>query len=344
MVSMIYLVNVEFQFNIILQARRIRVRKNSLYLSCLLFLFLIFLTFCSPERGDMEKRPAEGEINFSTLKAQFPFRGKIVFQSDMDGDNEIYLMTEFKLRKLTDNHWDDEYPRWSPDGTRVAFAANPHGHFDVFFMNEDGSDITRLTNFPGDETEPAWVPHAQEIVFTRETKNGWGRHFSLWKLDLEARKFGRLLPEFENSHGLAQFSPAAPLMLFTGKRMFGWDVFIHDFRTDESRSLTKGGRSCRAYFSPDGQTVAYVTSEADGKGDIWTMKPDGTEKTKLTERDETYDYFPSWSPDGKYIVFCSSFQDTPRKGPWSIFVVKVSTKSVFLLFASSGRDLFPDWK
>ncbi len=313
-------------------------------ISIVLFLFLIFLTGCSPEKGNVEKKTLEREIDPTTLKAEFPFRGKIVFQSDIDGDNEIYLLTKFLLRKLTDNNWDDEYPRWSPDGTRIAYTANPQGHFDIFLMNEDGSGITRLTDSPVDETEPAWVPHRAEIVFTRETRKGLGKHYSLWKLNLETAEVGRLLPELEISHGLAQFSPAAPMMLFTGKRMFGWDVFVHDFQRDESKSLTKGGGSCRAYFSPDGQIIAYVTSTADGKGDIWTMKPDGTEKTRLTERDETYDYFPSWSPDGKYIVFCSSLQDTPRKGPWSIFIVEVSTKSIIPLFASSGRDLFPDWK
>ncbi len=283
-------------------------------------------------------------MDLNSLKAKFPFRGKIVFQSDLDGESEIYLLTKFNLKKLSDNDWDDEYPRWSPDGTRIAYTANPEGHFDIFIMKEDGSDVYRLTDSPDDETEPAWVPDREEIIFTREKRNGQSRRSSLWRMDLRTRQVSRVLPEFDNAHGLAQFSPASPLMLFTGKRMFGWDVFVHDFRTGKTRSLTKGGRSCRAYFSPTGQTVAYVSSEADGKGDIWTMNPDGTGKSRLTERDETYDYFPSWSPDGKYIVFCSSLQNTPRKGPWSMFVVKVSTRSVFPLFSSSGRDLFPDWK
>jgi len=65
---------------------------------------------------------------------------------------------------------------------------------------------------------------------------------------------------------------------------------------------------------------------------------------RLTERDETYDYYPCWSPDGKYIVFSSSSQGHPRRGNWSLYMVKVNPKRIFPLFDSPGRDQFPDWK
>jgi Tol biopolymer transport system component len=73
------------------------------------------------------------------------------------------------------------------------------------------------------------------------------------------------------------------------------------------------------------------------------MNPDGSDDTRLTERDETYDYFPAWAPDGEHIVFCSSTQNSPKQGRWSLFLLKVGTRRVMPLFSSSARDLFPDW-
>jgi len=74
------------------------------------------------------------------------------------------------------------------------------------------------------------------------------------------------------------------------------------------------------------------------------MAWDGSGQQRVTELNETYDYFPSWSPDGKRIVFCSNAKSGyADQGDWALFVVDVSNKTVVLLFDSPGRDVFPDW-
>ncbi|MCK4932968.1 MAG: PD40 domain-containing protein, partial [Candidatus Aminicenantes bacterium] len=49
----------------------------------------------------------------------------------MDGDREIYLLTKDGVTQLTDNGWDDEFPKWSPDGKKIAYSANPKGNYDI---------------------------------------------------------------------------------------------------------------------------------------------------------------------------------------------------------------------
>ena len=301
------------------------------------------LAVCSPEKDHTAVPPPSPKNDRSLVKAGFPIRGSIVFQSDMDGDNEIYLLTANEVRKLTDNSWSDEYPRWSPDGTTIAFSANPKGNFDIYIMNADGSGLSPITSSSNDEVEPAWFPDGTSLAFTEENKNILGKQASLRRIDLKTKDIRTLIPEFKRSHGLSDFSPSAPLASFTGHRLIGWDVFILDLRDGQFRALTGGGKSCRARFSKDGQRLAYVSSRADGKGDIWSMKPDGSDDIRLTERDETYDYFPAWAPDGDHIVFCSSTQNSPKQGRWSLFLLKVGTRRVMPLFSSSARDLFPDW-
>lgn len=316
--------------------------KKDFHLILFLSAFMALFISCSQGEEKQEKDLIETETDISAWKAKNPFRGRILFQSDLDGDNEIYILTDRQLRKLTNNSWDDEYPKWSPDGKRIAFTANPKGNYDLFIMDADGSSITQVTASPRDEIEHAWYPDGKKIVFTEQVKRGFRKQFTLWMIDLQSKKLSKIIPEFQKSNSLPNFSPVAPLMAFTGKRTIGWDVFIYDLEKKEYRSLTEEGKSCRANFSREGK-IAYVSSTADGKGDIWLMESDGSEKTRITARDKTYDYFPSWSPDGKYIVFSSSAKNHRLRGNWALYLAKVKTKRVVPLFDSPGRDLFPDW-
>ena len=314
--------------------------KTKIFILVFLLTALFFHSCSREEKGSNTNKTRE----IRTLKAQIPFKGRIIFQSSMDGDNEIYLLTPKGLKKITDNSWEDEYPKWSPDGERIAFTANPKGNYDIFVMDKDGSNISQLTSLKSDEIEHAWFPDGKKIAFTIKVRKGFRRNFTLWMMDLESKKTKKIIPGFRGSNALPNFSPVAPLMGFTGKRTFGWDVFMYDMQNKEIKSLTQGGKACRSHFSKDGRTLAYVSAKADDKADIWLMNPDGSEKRRITERDETYDYFPSWSPDGKYIVFSSSAQGSQRKGNWSLYIVEVNSKRIFSLFDSPGRDLFPDWK
>ncbi|MFP4083148.1 MAG: TolB family protein [Candidatus Aminicenantes bacterium] len=119
---------------------------------------------------------------------------------------------------------------------------------------------------------------------------------------------------------------------------------MHDFLTNESIFLAEGGKSCRAHFSPDGKKLAYVSTENNDKADIWLINPDGSNKKRLTFIDETHEYFPAWSPDGKFIVF-SSVEDYGSRlaGNWALYLVEVKTGKVSLLLDTPGGDLFPDW-
>jgi len=58
-----------------------------------------------------------------------------------------------------------EYPTWSPDGTRIAFATARDGNYEIYVMNADGTDETRLTNNLAYDMSPAWSPDGTHIVF-----------------------------------------------------------------------------------------------------------------------------------------------------------------------------------
>lgn len=323
-----------------------RVQFNKIYLRFDIILGLIFLIFfclaCPSPKEKKVNNPISQEP--ISLQPRIPIAGKIVFQSDWDGDNELYLLSHEGLIQLTNNEWADEFPRVSPDGRWIAFSANRHGNYDIFVMAIDGTKIRRLTASPHDEGELAWSPDNRKIIYTEERRRVVGRSYSLWSIDLTTGQRQRFLTDFSGSCALPDFSPKNSLLTFTGKKMLGWDIYIADLEKNEIINLSNNGQTCRSRFSPDGRWLVYVSHEADHKGEIFLIQPNGQGKKRLTYRPETYDYFPSWSPDGRYVVFCSNAKSMyAYEGDWDLYLVEIATGKVDLLLATPGRDVFPEW-
>jgi len=306
-----------------------------------LILFGILILSACSGGNETENRVYQVKEAKKFLKPEIHFKGSIVFQSDFDGDNEIYVITMEGLEKITDNTWDDEYPVWSPDGKKIAFSANPKENYDIFTMDADGSNRQRITSSSLPEETPAWFPDNKTIAYAKKIGGGFRSKSFLFMMNTRTKKGQRIIPDYDRTHIIPWISPDGSWLTFTGKRTLGWDVAVCDLESKNTEFIERGGKSCRGRFSPDGKKIAYVCSRADGKGDIWLMNPDGSQKTRLTKRDETYDYFPSWSPDGDYIVFNSS-QKHDHIG--KLLIVKVKTAEVYFVFDSPGNDVYPDWK
>lgn len=116
-------------------------------------------------------------LDFFALPPPQSGSSKIAFASNRDGNAEIYSMNAdgCSLSRLTTNDFNDEHPRWSPDGTRILFHSdrdNPEtGNADVYVMNTDGSDQTRLTIDVADDSAAVWSPDGTKIVF-QSLRNG----------------------------------------------------------------------------------------------------------------------------------------------------------------------------
>jgi Tol biopolymer transport system component len=89
-------------------------------------------------------------------------------------------------------------------------------------------------------------------------------------------------------------------------------------------------------WSPSGNEIAYASFQ-HGRGDIYVMRPDGSDKRRLTS-DPAYDDIPMFSPDGKRIAFVSN-----RSGSLQIWVMNADGSDQHQLTASTGTNYFPTW-
>ena len=85
------------------------------------------------------------------------FSGSLIaFESDRDGNHEIYVMNEdgTGARRLTNDAAFDIEPDFNHDGTRIVFRAERDGLGEIYVMNADGTGQTNLTNNAATDVQP----------------------------------------------------------------------------------------------------------------------------------------------------------------------------------------------
>ena len=101
-----------------------------------------------------------------------PDAQKIIYITDRDGNNEIYLydMLEQTNTRLTENETYEKYLTWAPDSRRFAytteyFEEGKPDRNDVFVMDLDTKEVRQITDNPYEDAEIAWSPRGDLIAF-----------------------------------------------------------------------------------------------------------------------------------------------------------------------------------
>ena len=145
-----------------------------------------------------------------------PDGAKIAFSdTDANGDFEVYVINAdgTNLQQLTDNSAHDYGVDWSPDGIKVVFnrerpgklTLNPEhpgtnngsgngGNGNIYVMNADGTNQTRLTRHGNDDFYPIYSPDGTKIVFSRA--NGYAeRNIDVYMMNTDGSNVIRLTHE-----------------------------------------------------------------------------------------------------------------------------------------------------
>lgn len=176
-------------------------------------------------------------------------------------------------RRLTYNTDFENYPAWSPDGTLIAFVANPRnqrttpGHYEplsaeLTIMAADGSDVRRIG-----------VPLEAGAM-------GVGLYPPMWSPD------GQRLAFIVNERGVETGSPLKKV--------------LHTIRSnglDGSELYLVGETASLPSWSPDGERLAFARDDEDGAG-VYVARYDGTELSRVAH----FAAEVSWAPHGSEIL------------------------------------------
>ncbi|MCE2403896.1 MAG: PD40 domain-containing protein [Dehalococcoidia bacterium] len=96
-----------------------------------------------------------------------PDNRKIVYTSERDGNQEIYVMNSdgSSQTRLTHNDSPDHSPSWSPDGLKIAFVSERDGNQEIYVMKADGAGVTRYTANDAVDESPVWSPDGKKLAF-----------------------------------------------------------------------------------------------------------------------------------------------------------------------------------
>jgi WD40 repeat protein len=114
------------------------------------------------------------------------------------------------------NNW----PAYSPDGSRVAFCSSRDGTFDLYVMNADGSGVRRVVELDGMQARPAWSPDGRRLAFT------WNRGgvYEVHAVNLDGTGRVRLAGGPERSD-YPVWHPDGGSVVFVGERAGRFDLY-----------------------------------------------------------------------------------------------------------------------
>jgi TolB protein len=235
---------------------------------------------------------------------------------------EIYLMDGdgTNARRLTENTYSDGFPALSPDGRRIVFDSNrlraegePLNTSDLFVMNADGTGQTLLTR----GSSGTWSPDSRKIAF-HASASGTGQ----------------------------------PINFLPGAATTDSDIFVmnvDDFLKKRARpkNITNNQAAIDddPDWSPRGQQIIFtshaITDNTDNHvtAEIYVIDADGKGKPRRLTNNTEEERAPSWSPDGRRIVFCCR-----RGGPdFEICVMNADGTGQVQLTDNTIGDLTPSW-
>ncbi|MDJ0925266.1 MAG: Ig-like domain-containing protein [Acidimicrobiia bacterium] len=233
--------------------------------------------------------------------------GRIIFLGDHEEANgEIYIrdFAGSQPTRLTTNTDREDFPRWSPDGTRIAFSRLVGSRVDVYTMDPNGSNEVNLTSSLTGPSHPLdWSPDGTRILI----RSAHGGNSDLWVMSADGSNPQQLTFTVE-VEWTAAWSPDGSTIAFSKLVGGTTDIFLMNADGSNPRNITSARTTVsdgNPAWSPGGDKIAF-TSGLGTALEVWAMGADGSNPVNLTNSPTTRDSGPAWSADGLKIAFVSN--------------------------------------
>ena len=217
--------------------------------------------------------------------------------------------------------------------SRLAFSSNATGKKEIYTVDYDGENLTRLTGDKSIALLPRWSQDAARIYYTTYR---YGNP-DMFEIDLKAGKI-RPFTTFQGLNIPGGFSPDGLTMLMTLSRGEDPNIYALDVVTKSLKKLlTNFAVSSSPTYSPDGRQIAFISNRS-GNPQVHVLDTDTGKIRRLTRLN--WCDSPSWSPGGEWIVF--SGRETAKES-LNIFISDLTGAQVRRLTYKAGSNEDPSW-
>lgn len=262
---------------------------------------------------------------------------QIAFLKQENSGKEIYLIDfdGYNLRQVTHDHTVNLNPAWSPDAEWIVYTSYAAHNPDLIMINAVGEKRQTLHRLPGLNAAPAWSPDMKKIalVLSRDQNS------EIYVLNKD-RRLQRLTRHF-NIDTSPTWSPDGKKIAFTSDRSGTGSpqIYIMDSSNGDKSKVTRisfgSSYNDNPAWSPNGDQIAY-TSRVGRKFQIRIYDLNTNKSFLMTTGCESCEQ-PSWSPDGRFIIFRKG-----EKNRHDLFIQKVGNGEARQL-TFSGKGHSPAW-
>ncbi len=230
------------------------------------------------------------------------------------GDIWLVPRTGGTATRLSSPLGEETFPRFSPDGTRIAYSADYDGNTDVYVVSASGGEPVRLTHHPMPDRVVGWHPDGKRVLFASSRESGRQRFNQFFlvsadggmpeKLPLPYAEFGA----FSSDGRQIVYMPETRDFRNWKRYRGGWapDLWLFDLTTFASRNITNNPAN-DAQPMWHGHTIYFLSDRGPAeRHNIWAedvASGAARQVTHFTDFDIT---FPSIGPDA--IVFQAGAQ------------------------------------
>lgn len=268
-------------------------------------------------------------ISTVTPSAEQSFTGKIAFISGEIPNYHIFVMNA-DGSKLVDITPPDlpyiAFLSWSPDGQYIAFDAWKDDKGRIFKMRFDGSDLIQLTIGDVGGTMPSWSPDGKNIMFVSSSQdvldNGGHPSAQIYIMNSDGTRIRRFVVQTKPNNAImtGYYRMDGLIAISEPITRYASTNYVVNSEGVIQKQFPEFATDLPIAWSPDGKFVAYLRGgRVPGCSGIVIMKFDTSEqKCLMDQKPDSGVYIgqPSWSPDGKYILFSSNL-----KGRYHTYVI-----------------------